>query len=47
MGWVSHLAKILGVNRAAVSKLQADMYVSTLQGFAKAMERWRSTSLGM
>ena len=34
-----HLAKILGVNQAAVSKLErrADMYVSTLQGFVKAM----------
>jgi transcriptional regulator with XRE-family HTH domain len=34
-----HLAKILGVNQAAVSKLErrADMYVSTLQSFAKAM----------
>jgi hypothetical protein len=36
MAWESHLAKILGVNQAAVSKLErrADMYVSTLQGFA-------------
>ena len=34
-----HLAKILGVNQAAVSKLErrADMYVSTLQSFIKAM----------
>ena len=34
-----HLAKILGVNQAAVSKLErrADMYVSTLQDFVKAM----------
>ena len=34
-----HLAKILGVNQAAVSKLErrADMYVSTLQNFVKAM----------
>jgi DNA-binding XRE family transcriptional regulator len=34
-----HLAKILGVNQAAVSKLErrTDMYVSTLQGFVKAM----------
>jgi DNA-binding XRE family transcriptional regulator len=34
-----HLAKILGVNQAAVSKLErrADMYVSTLQRFVKAM----------
>jgi predicted transcriptional regulator len=34
-----HLAKILGVNQAAVSKLErrADMYVSTLRGFVKAM----------
>jgi transcriptional regulator len=34
-----HLAKILGVNQAAVSKLErrADMYVSTLQSFVKAM----------
>ena len=34
-----HLAKILGVNQAAVSKLErrADMYVSTLQTFVKAM----------
>ena len=33
------LAKILGVNQAAVSKLErrADMYVSTLQSFVKAM----------
>ena len=36
-----HLAKILGVNQAAVSKLErrADMYVSTLQSFVKAMGR--------
>src|ERR1700686_2506646 len=34
-----HLAKILGVNQAAVSNLarRADMYVSTLQDFVKAM----------
>ena len=34
-----HLAKILGVNQAAVSKLErrADMYVSTLQSFVRAM----------
>ncbi len=34
-----HLAKILGVNQAAVSKLErrADMYVSTLQEFVRAM----------
>jgi transcriptional regulator with XRE-family HTH domain len=34
-----HLAKILGVNQAAVSKLEqrADMYVSTLQSFVKAI----------
>jgi DNA-binding Xre family transcriptional regulator len=34
-----HLAKILGVNQAAVSKMErrADMYVSTLQDFVKAM----------
>ena len=34
-----HLAKILGVNQAAVSKLErrADMYVTTLQDFVKAM----------
>jgi predicted XRE-type DNA-binding protein len=34
-----HLAKILGVNQAVVSKLQrrTDMYVSTLQSFVKAM----------
>src|ERR1017187_1159293 len=34
-----HLAKILGVNQATVSKLErrADMYVSTLQSFVKAM----------
>jgi transcriptional regulator with XRE-family HTH domain len=34
-----HLAKILGVNQAAVSKLErrADMYVSTLQDFIRAM----------
>ena len=33
-----HLAKILGVNQAAISKLErrADMYVSTLQSFVKA-----------
>ena len=34
-----HPAKILGVNQAAVSKLErrADMYVSTLQDFVKAL----------
>jgi len=34
-----HLAKVLGVNQAAVSKLErrADMYVSTLHDFVKAM----------
>jgi predicted XRE-type DNA-binding protein len=34
-----HLAKVLGVNQAAVSKLErrTDMYVSTLQSFVKAM----------
>jgi transcriptional regulator with XRE-family HTH domain len=34
-----HLAKILGVNQAAVSKLErrADMYVSTLHDFVRAM----------
>jgi len=34
-----HLAKILRVNQAAVSKLErrADMYVSTLRDFVKAM----------
>jgi transcriptional regulator with XRE-family HTH domain len=34
-----HLAKILGVNQAAVSKLErrADMYVTTLQDFVKAL----------
>jgi transcriptional regulator with XRE-family HTH domain len=34
-----HLAKILGVNQAAVSKLErrADMYLSTVQSFVKAM----------
>ena len=34
-----HLARILGVNQAAVSKLErrTDMYVSTLQDFVKAM----------
>jgi len=34
-----HLAKILGVNQAAVSKLErrTDMYVSTLQDFVRAM----------
>src|SRR5258708_27637144 len=32
-----HLAKILGVNQAAVSKLErrADMYLSTLQSFVE------------
>src|SRR6202140_3664287 len=34
-----HLAKILGVNQAAVSKLdrRTDMYVSTLQDFVNAL----------
>jgi transcriptional regulator with XRE-family HTH domain len=34
-----HLAKILGVNQAAVSKMErrADMYVTTLQDFVRAM----------
>jgi len=34
-----HLARILKVNQAAISKLErrADMYVSTLQDFVKAM----------
>lgn len=34
-----HLAKVLGVNQAAVSKLErrTDMYVSTLQDFVRAM----------
>ena len=34
-----HLSKILGVNQAAVSKLErrGDMYVSTLHDFVKAM----------
>jgi transcriptional regulator with XRE-family HTH domain len=34
-----HLAKVLGVNQAAVSKLErrTDMYVSTLHDFVKAM----------
>ena len=34
-----HLAKVLGVNQAAVSKMErrADMYVSTLHDFVKAM----------
>lgn len=34
-----HLAKILNVNQAAVSKLErrADMYVSTLHDFVRAM----------
>jgi predicted transcriptional regulator len=34
-----HLAKILGVNQAAVSKLErrTEMYVSTLQDFVRAM----------
>lgn len=34
-----HLAKILGVNQSAVSKMErrADMYVSTLQDFVRAM----------
>jgi len=34
-----HLAKLLGVNQAAVSKLErrADMYVSTLHDFIRAM----------
>ena len=35
----THLARILKVNQAAVSKLErrADMYVSTLQDFIRAM----------
>jgi DNA-binding transcriptional regulator YiaG len=35
----THLARILKVNQAAVSKMErrADMYVSTLQAFVKAM----------
>ncbi len=35
----THLARILRVNQAAVSKMErrADVYVSTLQGFVKAM----------
>jgi transcriptional regulator with XRE-family HTH domain len=34
-----HLAKVLGVNQAAVSKLErrTDMYVSTLQDFVRAL----------
>ena len=34
-----HLARILGVNQTAISKLEhrADMYVSTLRDFVKAM----------
>ena len=34
-----HLANILGVNQSAISKLErrADMYVSTLRGFIKAI----------
>src|ERR1700674_3365330 len=34
-----HLAKLLGINQAAVSKMErrADMYVSTLQSMIKAM----------
>ena len=34
-----HLAKVLGVNQAAVSKMErrTDMYISTLQDFVKAM----------
>jgi transcriptional regulator with XRE-family HTH domain len=34
-----HLARILGVNQAAVSKMEhrADMYISTLQNFVRAM----------
>jgi transcriptional regulator with XRE-family HTH domain len=34
-----HLAKVLGVDQAAVSKMErrADMYVSTLHDFVKAM----------
>jgi transcriptional regulator with XRE-family HTH domain len=41
-----HLAKILGVNQAAVSKLErrADMYVSTLQSFVKAMGELKITA---
>lgn len=36
---LAHLAKILGVNQAAISKLErrTDMYVSTLQDFVRAM----------
>jgi hypothetical protein len=36
---VGHPPKILGVKKAAVSKLErrADMYVSTLQSFVRAM----------
>jgi transcriptional regulator with XRE-family HTH domain len=34
-----HLARLLGVKQAAISKMErrADMYVSTLQSFVKAM----------
>ncbi len=34
-----HLAKILGVNQAAISKMEhrTDMYISTLQDFVRAM----------
>jgi transcriptional regulator with XRE-family HTH domain len=34
-----HLAKILGINQAAVSKMErrTDMYISTLQDFVRAM----------
>ena len=34
-----HLAKLLGVKQSAISKMErrADMYVSTLQAFIKAM----------
>jgi hypothetical protein len=34
-----HLARILKVNQAAVSKMErrTDMYISTLQGFVRAM----------
>jgi hypothetical protein len=34
-----HLSRLLGVNQAAVSKMErrADMYISTLQDFVRAM----------
>jgi transcriptional regulator with XRE-family HTH domain len=34
-----HLARILGINQAAVSKMErrTDMYISTLQDFVRAM----------